>query len=78
MEIEDQQMAVPVGDNADKLHGILKLNKSAAEIIELLKEDTTEDEIAAKLLEKYDDTEENLKKSVHEYILELEKADLLE
>ena len=77
MEVEDQQMAVPVGENADELHGILKLNKSAAAIIELLKEETTEEEIVEKLLEKYDAPKEEIQKSVHEYIQELEKAELL-
>ena len=45
MEIDDQMMAVPVGEVADELHGILKLNQSAAAILELLKEETSEEEI---------------------------------
>ena len=54
MEIDDQMMAVPVGEEADELHGILKLNESAAAILELLKEETSEEEIVQKLLEKYE------------------------
>lgn len=78
MELDDQQMAVPVGEGADKFHGILKLNESAAAIFGLLKEDTTEEAIVAKLLETYDTEEDELKKYVHEYIEELKGAGFVE
>jgi hypothetical protein len=77
MEIDDQMMAVPVGEEADELHGILKLNESAAAILELLKEETSEEEIVQKLLEKYESSEEEMKNYVHDYLAELEKAGLL-
>ncbi len=77
MEIEDEQMAVPVGENAGKLHGILKLNGSAAAILALLREETTEDEIVEKLAAQYDTPKEELQKYVHDYIGELEEAELL-
>lgn len=77
MEIDDQMMAVPVGEEADELHGILKLNESAAAILELLKEETSEEEIVQKLLEKYESSEEELKSYVHDYLTELEEAGIL-
>ncbi len=77
MEIDDQMMAVPVGEEADELHGILKLNESAAAILELLKEETSEEEIVQKLLEKYESSEEELKNYVHDYLAELEEAGIL-
>ena len=77
MEIDDQQMAVPVGDGAQEMHGILKLNKSAAAILELLKEDTTEEQIVQGMLERFDGTEDEIKACVHDYIAELEVAGLL-
>ena len=78
MEIDDQIMAVPVGDCAEEFHGILKINQSAAAILELLKEDTTEEEIVAKLLKEYDSTEEELQAFVHEYLEQLKEAELVE
>lgn len=78
MELDDQKMAVPVGDGADEFHGILKLNTSAAAIFELLKEDTTEDAVIAKLLETYDIEEDELKTYVHEYIEELKGSGFVE
>ena len=78
MEIDDQQMAVPVGDGADEFHGILKLNKSAAAIFNLLKDETTEEAIIEKLLESYDATEDELKVYVHNYIQELKDSGFIE
>ncbi len=77
MEIDDQMMAVPVGEEADELHGILKLNQSAAAILELLKEETSEEEIVQKLLEKYESSEEDMRSYVHDYLAELEEAGIL-
>lgn len=78
MEIDEQQMAVPVGDGADAFHGILKLNQSAAAILNLLKEDTTEEEIVGKLKETYDSSEEEIRTYVHDYVEELKKAGFVE
>ncbi len=77
IEIDDQMMAVPVGEEADELHGILKLNQSAAAILELLKEETSEEEIVQKLLEKYESSEEDMRSYVHDYLAELEEAGIL-
>lgn len=41
MDMGGEIAAVPVGDGAGKFHGMLKLNAEAAEILELLKEETT-------------------------------------
>ena len=78
MELDDQMMAVPVGDGAEEFHGILRMNQSAAAILELLKEDTTEEEIVAKLLEEYDSTEEELQGFVHGYLEQLKEAELVD
>lgn len=53
MELDDQRVAVPVGDGAQDFKGVIKLNESAAEIFELLKQETTEDAVVAKLRKKY-------------------------
>lgn len=78
MEIDEQKMAVPVGDGADAFHGILKLNQSAAAILELLKEETTEEEMVQKLKEDYDSSEEEIRTYVREYVEELKKAGFIE
>jgi uncharacterized protein YihD (DUF1040 family) len=55
MKLDEYIVAVPVGDDAEKFHGVIKLNESAAEIFDLLKEDTTEDVIIDELKNRYGD-----------------------
>ncbi len=78
MEIDDQLMAVPVGEKADELHGIVKLNKTASSIFECLKEDVSEEEIVEKLYESYESSLDELKEDVHSYLGELKEAGLIE
>ena len=54
--IDDTQFLVPVG--AESFQGIVRSNKTAAFIVDCLREETTEEAIIAKLLEKYDVSEE--------------------
>ncbi len=53
MKLEDAIIAVPVGNSAETFRGVIKLNDSAAEIFELLKEETSEEEIITILKERY-------------------------
>ena len=60
-KIANQYMAVPVGSRAKELHGMIGLNETAAFLWELLKEDRTEEELAARLFDEYEiDKEEAL------------------
>ena len=55
MELDDQIIAVPIGDRKDKFRGVVKLNDSALEIFELLKDETSENEIVAVLKQRHGD-----------------------
>ncbi len=77
MEIDDQLMAVPVGDGADEFRGILKLNASAVAIFGLLKEEISEEEIVEALKNEYEDSKE-LKTYVHDYLEQLKEAGFIE
>lgn len=61
----DQQMMV---DASAKFSGLIRSNSTAAEIIELLKTETTEEKIIAVMLKKYDVSDATLKKDVHKII----------
>lgn len=61
----DQQMMV---DTSAKFSGLLRSNKTAAEIIELLKTNVTEEQIIAAMQKKYDVPEATLKADVHKII----------
>jgi len=77
MEMDDEIVAVPVGDGAEAFRGVVRLNESAAAIFALLKKDTTEEAIVAELLKKYETSEEELTRFVHQYVENLKKEGLL-
>ena len=59
---DDESMLIPTADA--KFSGIVRGNKTMGKIIDLLKEDTTEDEIVGKLFYIYDIPEETVRKDV--------------
>ena len=71
----DQQMMV---DTSAKFSGLLRSNKTAAEIVEMLKTETTEEKIVAAMQKKYDVPEATLKKDVHQIIETLRSVGALE
>lgn len=77
MELDDRILAVPVGSHSDELRGVIKLNETAALIFNLLKEETTEENIVDELKEVYDVPLEVLKTDVHSYIEGFQKEGLL-
>lgn len=64
MDGENQMMV----DVSAKFSGLVRSNKTAAEIVDLLKSDTTEENIVSEMLKKYDVSEDVLKKDVHKII----------
>ena len=67
MDGENQMMV----DVSAKFSGLVRSNKTAAEIIDLLKKDTTEENIISVMLKKYDVSESVLKQDVHRIIEKL-------
>ena len=53
MEMDGEYMAVPVGENAEQFNGMLRMNDVSAEILDLLKEDTTPETVHRILRERY-------------------------
>lgn len=68
VDVGDEIIAVPVGPKAEKVNGIIKLNKSGKEILELLKTETTENEIVDALTSQYEDNRSILTRYVHSLI----------
>lgn len=77
-KIANQYMAVPVGARAKELHGMIGLNETAAFLWELLKEETTEEELASRLYEEYEISEDGALESVHRFCELLQKEGVLE
>ena len=59
MEMDGEYMAVPVGENAGSFNGMLRMNEVSAEILDLLKEDTTPDAVHRILRERFQSPRKN-------------------
>ena len=53
VELEDKTIAVPVGEASKTLHGVVRLNDTAALIFDLLKSDISEEEIVNTIMSEY-------------------------
>ena len=77
MELDGEIIAVPVGESASGLHAVLNLNEEAMRILELLREETTEQAIVSQLLTEYEGTEEGIRPLVHAFIEQLRGEGML-
>lgn len=68
MKLDDQIVAIPVGEGATDYHGVIKLNETAAVIFELLKQENTEESIIEALENKYDVSRDTVTRDVQHYI----------
>ena len=67
---ENESLLVSTG--ASDFNGLVRGNKIFGDIVGLMEEDTTEDQIVASMLERYDDaTEEQVRRDVVRVIAEL-------
>ena len=78
MELDDGLVAVPVGDGAEKFHGVLKVNETAASILKLLAADTTEKEIVNALLQEYSGQKEQIEEYVHAFVEKMKSEGIVE
>lgn len=65
-------------DTSSSFAGLIRSNKTAAFIVECLKEDTTEEKVVEAMLEKYDAPKDVLAKDVSAVIEKLRKVGALD
>ena len=65
-------------DTSSSFAGLIRSNKTAAFIVECLKDDTTQEKIVEAMFEKYDAPKEMLAKDVSEVIGKLRKVGALD
>lgn len=75
-EIHDTQFLVPVG--AESFQGIVRSNKTAAFIVNCLKEETTEEKIVDAMCAKYDAPRDTIAADVKEILDTLRRINALE
>ena len=79
MDMGGEYAAVPVGEDADKFHGMLKLNAVSADILEQLKEETTPMQVHKHLKEKYpDSTDDEIGNALAAFLNQLLREGLLD
>ena len=78
VELDGEIMAVPVGDNATELHGLLRLNETAADIIELLRNETDVEAVTDGLLQKYEGEREAIAAYVRQFVAQLTELGVVE
>ncbi len=71
-------MGVPVGDSAKQFHGMMQLNEVGYDIVSLMTEDISREEIVEKILEIYDVDQETAILYVDDAISYLEEQEVLE
>jgi len=74
-DIDGTQVMVSVGDG---FHGIVRSNRTAADIVDLLAEETTEEEIVEAMAEKYDAPREVIEEDVQKILQTLRGINALE
>ena len=77
VELGDEIVAVPVGNDAHECGGIITLNEVSAYIFELLKEDITEEAIVRAIRMKYSAPESVVLKDVKRIIKNINDDGLL-
>ena len=75
-EIDDSQFLMPVG--AEAFNGIVRSNKTAAFVVDCLKQETTEDAIVEKMCAKYDAPRQEIAGDVANIISILHSINALE
>ena len=77
-QIADSWMAVPVGNMAGEMNGLIALNDTAADIWKILQDDHTEKEVVGMLTLVYEADRKEIESSVKQFIAELRDKGMLE
>ena len=59
MEMGDEFVAVPVGDDGSRSHGMMRMNQDAAEMLQLIQEHRSPEDVLKELMQRYPDAEKD-------------------
>lgn len=71
-------LAITVGDDVESFPGIIQLNETGAEIMQMFRQDITTDQAVSLMMEQYDADEADMRKAVEDIVDMLKEKDLLE
>ena len=76
-QVGGSTVLVPVGAAGDRFHGIIQLNKTAAFIVECLREETTEAQMKAAMEERYEATDKEITEAIRTTLEKLQECGAL-
>ncbi len=76
-KIADENVVIPIGNESDRLHGILRLNEAGAFLWDLLQTEQTEQSLLAAMTEQFQVDEETAKADIDVFLAELKKLGCL-
>ncbi len=77
-EIAGENILIPVGKTALRLHGMINVSESGRMIWDRLKEECTESDLVDMLLAEYDVDRETAQKDVAEFLDRMRELEILE
>lgn len=77
-EIAGDYIIVPTGSTALQFNGLITVNEVGAFLWNLLKQETTEEELLQNLVNEYEVDEETAKKDIEEFLEHLKANDIVE
>ena len=78
VDMGDEIIAVPVGNGASEVGGVLKMNSEGNELFQLLELNYTEDMIIDELLTNYDNPRHEIESYVHGFVSTLRENGFVE
>lgn len=76
-EIADEYIVVPIGEEAKRIHGVLRLNEEGAFLWKLMEKEQTEETLFDALLNEYQVEADTAKKDISVFLEELKKIGCL-
>ena len=70
-QIADEYMLVPIGQAATRFNGLISMNEIGHFIFQALSEETTEDQVADKIIAEYDVDRETALQDLREFLQQL-------
>ena len=71
-------LAITVGDDVDAFPGIIQLNETGAEIMQMFRQDQTASAVVSRMMEQYEADEADIRQAVDDIVSMLREKDLLE
>ena len=79
VEIDDEIMCVPIGENANQFHGMIKINDVSKEMLEIINECNNPNEVLDKMLQRHpEENKDELGNYLCEFLNTLIKEGILE